>query len=122
VFNYLGQLDAVLPASSLFAPAPESGGPARSPRQRRAHLLEINGAVSGGRLRLTWTYSKALHCRRTIETLADSYLSALRELIEHCRSNESGGFTPSDFPEARVNQEDLDKLMARVGKRKLHVR
>jgi acyl-coenzyme A synthetase/AMP-(fatty) acid ligase len=29
-----------------------------------------------------------------------------------------GGFTPADFPEARVSQRDLDKLMARIGGRR----
>ena len=121
VFNYLGQLDRGLPESSLFAAAPESGGEARSRRQRRGHLFEINGGVSDGCLRLTWTYSRALHDRATVEALVDRFLAALRALIDHCRSTESGGFTPSDFPEARVSQKDLDKLMARVGKRKTPV-
>src|SRR5205085_2697383 len=38
-FNYLGQLDPVLTADALFAPARESAGPANSPRNPRPYLL-----------------------------------------------------------------------------------
>jgi non-ribosomal peptide synthase protein (TIGR01720 family) len=117
-FNYLGQLDRGLPESSLFAPAPESAGEPRSPRQERPWLLEIAGGVAGGRLRLTWVYSENRHDARTIQGLIDRFLGALRALIEHCRTTREGGFTPSDFPEARANQKDLDKLMARIGSRR----
>src|SRR6185369_9074825 len=50
-FNYLGQLDRVLSAGSLFAPARESAGPAVSRWTARPHLLEINASVLEGRLR-----------------------------------------------------------------------
>jgi non-ribosomal peptide synthase protein (TIGR01720 family) len=122
VFNYLGQLDRGLPESSRFAPAPESGGETRSPRQRRGHLLEITGGVvggaTGGRLRFTFAYSENLHDRETVEALADRFLAGLRSLIEHCRSGAAGGFTPSDFPEADFDQKDFEKLMARIDKRR----
>jgi amino acid adenylation domain-containing protein/non-ribosomal peptide synthase protein (TIGR01720 family) len=117
-FNYLGQLDRGLPEGSLFALAPESVGEPYSPRQRRPWLLEISGGVMGGRLRLTWTYSESFHDARTIQGVIDHFLSALRELIEHCRTSGEGGITPSDFPAARANQKDLDKLMARIGGRR----
>jgi hypothetical protein len=36
----------------------------------------------------------------------------LRELIHHCQSVEDGGHTPSDFPGARVNQNELEAFLA----------
>jgi non-ribosomal peptide synthase protein (TIGR01720 family) len=117
-FNYLGQLDRGLPEASLFTPASESAGAVASPRQKRPWLLEISGGVVGGRLRLTWTYSESCHDARTIQGVIDRFLDALRTLIEHCRTTEDGGFTPSDFPKARTSQKDLDKLMARLGGRR----
>jgi hypothetical protein len=33
-------------------------------------------------------------------------------LISHCLSEEAGGFTPSDFPDAELSQTDLDDLIA----------
>ncbi len=117
VFNYLGQLDRGLPESRFFGLAGESGGAPRSARQQRNHLLEINGGVFAGCLRLIWTYSAGAHDRATIEALVDRFRAALRSLIEQGTRQEAASFTPSDFPEARLGQKDLDMLIARIGKR-----
>ncbi len=112
-FNYLGQLDQLLPEHSLWRVLP-SVGPNRSPRDRRRHLLALDGKVIGGRLRFAWIYSENLHRRATIERLAEDFGQALRALIVHCRSAEASGYTPSDFPKARLSQRDLDKLVAGI--------
>ncbi len=113
-FNYLGQLDQAVPEGSPFGPAPESGGPAHSPRGKRSHRLEINGVIAGGRLQLEWTYSETLHRRSTIERLAQDFLEALRAIIAHCQSPDAVGYTPSDFAEFEWDQEDLDDIMAAI--------
>lgn len=107
-FNYLGQ----------FARTEEleSSGQPRSPRARRAHLLEINGSISGGRLRLNWEYSRLHHRRATIERIAAEFIECLGDLISHCRSPKQAGFTPSDFAQAGISQNELDKLVAAVDK------
>jgi len=109
-FNYLGQLDQALPESALFSLAGESAGSSRSPSARRPFLLEVSGSVAGGRLLLNWTYSRNLHHRATIETLAEYFLAALRGLIAHSTTQGAGGFTPSDFPLAHLDQSTLDEL------------
>ncbi|MEE8523271.1 MAG: non-ribosomal peptide synthase/polyketide synthase [Thermoanaerobaculia bacterium] len=109
-FNYLGQLDAGLSERSLFGLAPESAGPERSPGSRRRHLLDVTVAVAAGRAAITWIYSSTVHRRETIEALAEFYLEALRTLIAHCLSPEAGGYTPSDFPLARLDQATLDRI------------
>ncbi|MES1211121.1 MAG: condensation domain-containing protein, partial [Acidobacteriota bacterium] len=55
-FNYLGQLDRALSESSPLSPAREPAGPPVSPRTVRAHRLEVNASVSGGCLRVSWSY------------------------------------------------------------------
>ncbi len=97
LFNYLGQLGGAGDGAGLFERAVEGVGVSRSPRGMRKYLIEVNGAVSGKRLRLNWYYSSAVHERGTIEGLAGSFLSRLQGLIEHCLQSE-GGYTPSDFP------------------------
>ena len=115
-FNYLGQFDAVLPPSSPLAWAGESTGPlCTCARGGRRCVLEINAKVTGGELKLAWTYSENLHRSTTIEGLAGGFLRALRALMDHCRSAGAGGYTPSDFPQANLNQDELDSLMARFG-------
>jgi non-ribosomal peptide synthase protein (TIGR01720 family) len=115
-FNYLGQLDQVLPKSSAFGLAPEPSGPHLSPRGVRPVLVEVNGHISRERLQMTWTYSENLHRRSTIEGLAQGFIQALRAIIEHCRSSEAGGYTPSDFPAAKLSQEELDRFTARISR------
>jgi non-ribosomal peptide synthase protein (TIGR01720 family) len=113
-FNYLGQSDQVLSESSLFAPAQESSGSGRSLQGSRAYLLDINGIVAGGQLRLDWTYSEAIHRRDTIENLAGRFIEALRSLIAHCQSKDAEGYTPSDFPQMQLSQDELDELLAEL--------
>jgi len=113
-FNYMGQLDRALPEGSPFGPACESRGADRSLRGKRSHLLEINGSIAGGRLRLEWTYSENLHRRATIERLVQDFAEALRAIIAHCQSPEAGGVTPSDFPLAGLDQKKLDKVLAKL--------
>mgnify|MGYP001794468810 CR=1 FL=1 len=113
-FNYLGQTDQALQQSSLFAPAQESTEPGRSPKGTRRYLLDISGIVAGGQLYINWTYSKAIHRQTTIEVLAENFIQALRSLITHCQSPDAGGYTPSDFSEANLDQQELDQFLAKI--------
>jgi non-ribosomal peptide synthase protein (TIGR01720 family) len=121
-FNYLGQVDggpmgavAEEEAGGLFLPEAGSPGPIRSPRAPRSHPLAAEGMTAGGRLRMGFFYGTARYDRATIERLAEAYTDALRAIIEHCRNPQAGGFTPSDFPEAGLDQAALDALMAQFG-------
>ena len=84
----------------------------------RSHLIDINGAVEGGRLQLAWTYSENVHRRSTVERLAQDFIGALRDLIAHCQSPDAGGVTPSDFALADLDQKKLDKVLSRLSKSK----
>ncbi|PIE25756.1 MAG: non-ribosomal peptide synthetase [Micrococcales bacterium] len=111
-FNYLGRLDTGAPGEeSTFGPAPEPAGPAIAASGRRSHLVEVNAAVSGGRLGAAWTFSRALHDAETIAAVADAFAEGLRLLIAHCTSDVAGGCTPSDFPLAGLDQASLDRLV-----------
>jgi amino acid adenylation domain-containing protein/non-ribosomal peptide synthase protein (TIGR01720 family) len=128
VFNYLGHFDLAVPEPAVgaakpgapppadrpvaTAPARESTGPSHHPSARRAHVLELNASVTGGRLHVQWTYSENLHRRATVESIAQSYMDALRDLSAHCLSPEAGGATPSDFDMANLSQDALDMLAA----------
>ncbi len=111
-FNYLGQLDGMLDDSSLFVFAHEPGGATRDAEAGRGVLLEINAFVAGGRLQADWTYSEELHAATTVEKLAADFVSSLRAIILDCLSTRAGGYTPSDFPLARLDRQKLDELLA----------
>jgi amino acid adenylation domain-containing protein/non-ribosomal peptide synthase protein (TIGR01720 family)/FkbM family methyltransferase len=113
-FNYLGQVERGLPAEAVgLSLAEEDVGPAHSPLMTPSYPLEINAAVTGGRLQLSWTYNPALYKRSTVDGLARGFVTALTQMIEHCQSLEAGGYTPSDFPLAGLDQAGLDRVVGR---------
>ena len=113
-FNYLGQFDSMLTASNLFELAKESPGLTQDPNSERPHLLEINGSIIEEQLKLTWTYSKHFYEKSVIDNLGEKYLEALIKLIEHCQSPNAGGYTPSDFSLAELEQNQLDDILDQV--------
>jgi len=123
-FNYLGQLDRALPESALFKPASETGAAAnglsmsqvQSPLNARGYLLNIIGSVSGGALRLEWTYSENRHLRETVEKVAETYVAELRALITLSRKAGTESFSPSDFPSAKLSHDDLSKVLSQFGR------
>ncbi|HVH13277.1 MAG TPA: condensation domain-containing protein, partial [Longimicrobium sp.] len=111
-FNYLGQTEQGTPADARLRPANGRRGSESAGGNRRAHLLDVTGAVSGGRLWLGFTYGEGTHRRETVEALASAYVDALRGLIAHCREEGAGGYTPSDFPLVGLTQAELDAAVA----------
>jgi non-ribosomal peptide synthase protein (TIGR01720 family) len=95
--------------------AGEPVGPTQSPRAARRHVWQINAYVSDGRLRVEWDYCRRSHHRATIERLMAEFRGRLEDLIEHCLVPEAGGFTPADFPLARLRQGELDALSELIG-------
>ncbi|HET6762942.1 MAG TPA: amino acid adenylation domain-containing protein, partial [Longimicrobiaceae bacterium] len=117
-FNYLGQFDTgqIDPENlPLLMQAGIELGVARSPRATRSHLLAVDAVVIGGRLHVTWTYPTEMYDAATIQALADGFVQALRDLIAHCRDPQAGGFTPSDFAMAGLDQAALDALLSQLG-------
>ena len=68
LLNYHGRVDH--DARSGWRVSADAPGAARSHRQHREYLFEINGMVAGGRLRVTLGYGKDLHRDETASALA----------------------------------------------------
>ncbi|MGH8451033.1 amino acid adenylation domain-containing protein, partial [Pseudomonas sp.] len=117
-FNYLGQFDASFDSGEqegLFAPSGDASGAEQSPDAPLGNWLEINGQVYGGELKLNWSFSQAMFDPATVQQLADDYASELKCVIDHCCESANQGVTPSDFPLARLSQDQLDALSLNVG-------
>ncbi|MFW6357633.1 MAG: amino acid adenylation domain-containing protein [Chroococcales cyanobacterium] len=111
-FNYLGQFDTEITSSSLFQLASQSGGQDRSLDSHRPYLLDINSCIRHECLEMDWSYSQGIYSEATITALADNFMEKLRSLINHCCTLESGGYTPSDFPQMQLSQAELDDLLS----------
>jgi len=111
LFNYLGRTGILFPEDALFKPIYDSpAGEARSNKGLRRYLFEINSFVQDERLNVSWIYSQNIYEQETVKNLSANYLSNLNRLVAHCLEPDAGGFTPSDFPLADLDDGELDKL------------
>ena len=113
-FNYLGRVDRPAAAAPSFRIADAPSGPSQSATFPRVYLFNVIASVRGGELRVDWTYSADIHDRETVDRLAHEYLAQLRLLIAGRHEVAAVSLTPSDFPSARLNQDDLAKVLARL--------
>lgn len=112
IFNYAGRITSYDEdgGEKVFLPI---GGfrSSRSPLNHRNHQMEVNAFVADTQLVIRWQYSASMFTDATIEQLARSMREDLEVLIDHCLSTGSGGYTPSDFPDIDLDQDDLDQLL-----------
>ncbi|HIK07101.1 MAG TPA: amino acid adenylation domain-containing protein [Trichormus sp. M33_DOE_039] len=112
-FNYLGQLDLGLEQGRLkWLPLP--GITTQDQQQTRRYAIEIIGFVREGKLQFDWIYSRQQYQQETISQLANHFQQGLQAIINHCRLPNAGGYTPSDFELANLNQETLDLVMGMI--------
>jgi amino acid adenylation domain-containing protein/non-ribosomal peptide synthase protein (TIGR01720 family) len=113
--NYLGQFDHDDARDGVFRVRAAGRGHDAAEGNRRSHRLLIGGGIRDGCLHLHWTYPDGAFRRATIEWVAGSCLSALRDLIAHCGDADAGACTPSDFPLAGLTQAELDTVLGVAG-------
>ncbi|MFJ4679523.1 amino acid adenylation domain-containing protein [Kitasatospora sp. NPDC088783] len=118
LFNYLGR-SLITRGPGAWTPVRGSGGLTghADPEAPLAHLLEINALVhedgeDGPRLAAEWSWPADLLTEDEVRNLADTWSTALRALAAHARQPGAGGHTPSDFPLAPLEQQDIDEIEA----------
>ncbi|GCF07291.1 non-ribosomal peptide synthetase [Dictyobacter arantiisoli] len=116
VFNYLGQLGAASSnPGTAFSQLKPSPGPTHHQESTRSHLLAINSLIQTGELHVSWEFSPQIHKRETIVGLAHAYIQALQAIIALAQTPQSETiYTPSDFPDLEVSQEELEYLLAEI--------
>ncbi|MCP3774857.1 amino acid adenylation domain-containing protein [Paenibacillus sp. MZ04-78.2] len=109
-FNYLGQFDQDLQQHEIRL-SQYSAGSDSSGNQRRPYVLNVNGMITGGQLRLTINYSHKQYARETIERLSAFLHQELRAVVAHCMSKEQPELTPSDILLQGLTVNELDQLL-----------
>ena len=110
-FSYLAQSEHPLETGDLLTIATDLPRSEQGLQNPRPYLLSIEAKIVAGQLQICWTYSKAQYRSTTVESLAETFLQKLRSLIAHCLSPNTGGYTPSDLPLAKLDQATLDGLV-----------
>ncbi len=113
LFNYLGQFDQVVAGASHFRFADESTGAWHGAANERTHRVEVVSLVRGGRFEARFIHGSEPAEAAAVARLAADFAAALRSLVAQCTAAGAGGFTPSDFSLARIDQPALDALAAR---------
>nr|QEO73559.1 condensation domain-containing protein [uncultured bacterium] len=110
-FNYLGQMDpAGETEGRLLRGTRDLIGVFEEPAAPRPFLIEIVGMLHQSGMEFSWTYSAGMHRRDTIERLAAAFIDRLAQIAAHCARPSAGGCTPSDFPLAKLDQAQVDRL------------
>ncbi|MEM8677143.1 MAG: amino acid adenylation domain-containing protein [Cyanobacteria bacterium P01_G01_bin.67] len=108
-FNYLGRLDNLQSAASLFQLAQESTGAVSAVENRASHRIAINSSVIDSKLQIDWNYDRDCDREQTIIDLAENYIAHLQQIIDHCQ-NTTGSYTPSDFSLAEIEQNTIESI------------
>ena len=111
-FNYLGQQEQA--SDSLFSLATALCPGMRAADNRRPHLLDINAVVLAGELHIEWSYPAADPAFACVPQLAEEYLAALHQLLDHCADPANGRATAADFPEAGISDAEFIDLLAEL--------
>ena len=103
-FNYLGQFGQTTSDEGLFRLTSEPTGATRSPSGNRSYLLEVVAIVTSGILQISISYSRNIHRKETIDTLASWMREDLKWLVANTAQKLLSEF---DW-----TQSDLDEINA----------
>lgn len=109
IFNYLGVRQ--VPESNTGINLNFITEGSRHPLSERTYALEINVYIMDGELKINWSYATHAFRRLTMEALGTLFVNNIGAVISHCLHSGGTGYTPSDFPEANISQDDLDMLL-----------
>lgn len=107
LFNYLGDLDRLLPGESRFR-FDQALGLSRHPSQTLAHPIDVSGIVVDNQLEIRFRSPTELI--GDVQRLADAFAHALRDLIVHCSEADVGGKTATDFELVQLDDQSFKKL------------
>lgn len=113
-FSYLGQWDQALAKSSNFRFARPLIADIGE-RDRLTYSIEINAMIYKGCLQLDWNFDQTKYKESTIRAVAEDFMVVLQKLINQSGSAVDNGLTPSDFPDADLDQASLDALIDDFG-------
>lgn len=74
--------------------------------------LAVTAQLDGEGLRFDWRTDREGRLGGAVAAIAAEFLAELRALIAACRSSALAVYTPSDFPDAELSQEELDRLFS----------
>ena len=112
-FNYLGQFNQINAKKSVFNVAKENKSNERGLENFRPFQVDISGSIVDNILKMNWIFNSNKFEIAEIEKFADFFIEDLNKIIDSIKEN-SGGYTPSDFKDVDLNDEDLDSIFTEL--------
>ncbi|UOY05743.1 amino acid adenylation domain-containing protein [Muricauda sp. SCSIO 64092] len=112
VLNYLGQLDNIIGENSIVRLADDPIASESNSALPINYKISVVGAIVNESLKLSWSYSRHEYEEKTIETIADAYISNLTALITYCGAKTTVEKTPSDSALApEISFQEFDEFL-----------
>jgi non-ribosomal peptide synthase protein (TIGR01720 family) len=112
MFNYLGEFGAEL-KGEFFGISEEGVGALISPKAETETRLEITAIIVEKQLTLSVRYDRVTFAPEQMNELAESYRSAMEELIAFCCERPDRVFTPGDYSYRKLTAQQLEDLQGR---------
>ncbi|MCK4260461.1 MAG: amino acid adenylation domain-containing protein [Halanaerobiales bacterium] len=113
-FNYLGQFDNSFSNikesdNQLLSGCNEDAGMYFHINNQHTYLIDINGMVIDGKLRLTISYNTRWISDDLMQKIKEMYVRNMGEILTHCMNKTDQSFTASDFGvENKLDEDDID--------------
>ena len=108
-FNFLGQFNKNS-ISKDFNFSINNITISEDPQHESIFALDIYGIIIKDRLYLKFNYNKNEYKKETILKLIEITKNILLKIIKHCINKKEPEFTPADFDDKDLSQEELDSI------------
>ncbi|NOU50976.1 amino acid adenylation domain-containing protein [Pseudoalteromonas sp. JBTF-M23] len=108
-FNFLGSRNSDIKA--LFSLETGLVPATRDPKNRRAHLLDINILVQNQQLHIHWSYPKFHSAFSNMNSVTHAFHDNLAAIIAHCLDSNNGRVTGADFTLANIDDQAFIRLL-----------
>lgn len=83
----------------------------RDERSERSYKLEVNVSIMDGVLTGAFSFSNRVHNESTIALLLSNFKTQIETICDYCNQTHGERYTPSDFSDTDISQDDLDSLL-----------
>ncbi|MFZ1289535.1 MAG: amino acid adenylation domain-containing protein [Melioribacteraceae bacterium] len=108
-FNYLGKFNMGIEEQSSFKIVEQNKGLERAKENLRPFELDFVCSIVNDRLHLNIIFNKNLFEEVEIVQFMDTFIQEIKLLINDAKFSD-GGYSPSDFKDIELNNEELDSI------------
>lgn len=113
-FNYLGRFDQEERIGDISANFTHSARSMISGLNERAHSVDINCMIVGGKLKVYMSYNGRQYTADSMSRFSFRFLDHLKMIVAHCLGKETTEHTVSDFHDQHLSEDELGQILGIV--------